>query len=115
MGFTPGFDAYKVMIPDVAGYKPYSIYGNQKTVDNRSARRLFGGTDQLHNEMVNSQYKYENKMPEEIKDVNKKIDELEAAAKRYMSKDTVISIGGYEFTPAKLMVAANIVNKRRSL
>jgi hypothetical protein len=57
MGFTPGFDAYKVMIPDVAGYKPYSIYGNQKTVDNRSARRLFGGTDQLHNEMVNSQYK----------------------------------------------------------
>lgn len=57
MGFTPGFDAYKVMMPDVAGYKPYSIYGNQKTVDNRSARRLFGGTDQLHNEMVNSQYK----------------------------------------------------------
>jgi len=57
MGFTPGFDAYKVMIPDVAGYKPYSIYGNQRTVDNRSARRLFGGTDQLHNEMVNSQYK----------------------------------------------------------
>jgi hypothetical protein len=38
-------------------YKPYSIYGNQRTVDNRSARRLFGGTDQLHNEMVNSQYK----------------------------------------------------------
>jgi hypothetical protein len=57
MGFTPGFDAYKVMMPDVAGYKPYSIYGNQRTVDNRSARRLFGGTDQLHNEMVNSQYK----------------------------------------------------------
>jgi hypothetical protein len=57
MGFTPGFDAYKVMMPDVAGYKPYSVYGNQKTVDNRSARRLFGGTDQLHNEMINSQYK----------------------------------------------------------
>ena len=57
MGFTPGFDAYKVMMPDVAGYKPYSIYGNQRTVDNRSARRLFGGTDQLHNEMINSQYK----------------------------------------------------------
>ena len=57
MGFTPGFDAYKITMPDVAGYKPYSIYGNQKTVDNRSARRLFGGTDQLHNEMVNSQYK----------------------------------------------------------
>ena len=46
----------------------------------------------------------------EIKDVNKKVDELEAATKRYMSKDTVISIGGYEFTPAKLMVAATIVS-----
>jgi hypothetical protein len=57
MGFTPGFDAYKVMIPDVAGYKPYSVYGNQRTVDNRSARSMFGGTDQLHNELVNSQYK----------------------------------------------------------
>jgi DNA anti-recombination protein RmuC len=49
-------------------------------------------------------------MAEEIKDVNKKVDELEAAAKKYMSKDTVISIGGYEFTPAKLMVAATIVS-----
>jgi len=49
-------------------------------------------------------------MTEEIKDVNKKVDELEAAAKKYMSKDTVISIGGYEFTPAKLMVAATIVS-----
>lgn len=49
-------------------------------------------------------------MGENIKDVNKKVDELEAAAKKYMSKDTVISIGGYEFTPAKLMVAATIVS-----
>ena len=49
-------------------------------------------------------------MPEEIKDVNKSIDELEAAAKKYASKDTVISIGGYEFTPAKLMVAFTIVS-----
>jgi hypothetical protein len=49
-------------------------------------------------------------MPEEIKDVNKKIDEAEAAVKKYASKDTVISIGGYEFTPAKLMVAATIVS-----
>jgi predicted nucleic acid-binding Zn-ribbon protein len=30
--------------------------------------------------------------------------------KKYASKDTVISIGGYEFTPAKLMVAATIVS-----
>ncbi len=49
-------------------------------------------------------------MGEQIKDVNKKVDDLEAAAKKYMSKDTVISIGGYEFTPAKLMVAATIVS-----
>ena len=49
-------------------------------------------------------------MSEEIKDVNAKVDELEAAAKKYASKDTVISIGGYEFTPAKLMVALTIVS-----
>ena len=49
-------------------------------------------------------------MSTEIKDVNKKIDEAEAAMKKYASKDTVISIGGYEFTPAKLMVAATIVS-----
>ncbi len=49
-------------------------------------------------------------MAEEIKDVNKKIDAAEAAVKKYASKDTVISIGGYEFTPAKLMVAATIVS-----
>lgn len=49
-------------------------------------------------------------MTEEIKDVNKKIDAAEAAVKKYASKDTVISIGGYEFTPAKLMVAFTIVS-----
>jgi len=49
-------------------------------------------------------------MSEEIKDVNAKVDELETAAKKYASKDTVISIGGYEFTPAKLMVAFTIVS-----
>lgn len=43
-------------------------------------------------------------------DVNKKVDELEAAAKKFASKDTVISIGGYEFTPAKLMIAFTIVS-----
>lgn len=42
--------------------------------------------------------------------VNEKVDKLEAAAKKYASKDTVISIGGYEFTPAKLMVAFTIVS-----
>lgn len=49
-------------------------------------------------------------MGEEIKDVNKKIDEAEAAVKKYASKDTVISIGGYEFTPAKLMIAFTIIS-----
>lgn len=43
-------------------------------------------------------------------DLNAKVDELEAAAKKYASKDTVISIGGYEFTPAKLMIAFTIVS-----
>ena len=43
-------------------------------------------------------------------DLNKKVDALEDAAKKYASKDTVISIGGYEFTPAKLMVAATIIS-----
>ena len=49
-------------------------------------------------------------MTEEIKSVDAKVDELEAATKKYASKDTVISIGGYEFTPAKLMVAATLVS-----
>lgn len=49
-------------------------------------------------------------MSEEIKSVDAKVDELEAAAKKYASKDTVISIGGYEFTPAKLMVVFTIVS-----
>ena len=40
----------------------------------------------------------------------KKIDDAEAAMKKYASKDTVISIGGYEFTPAKLMVAFTVVS-----
>jgi hypothetical protein len=44
------------------------------------------------------------------KDLNKEVEKLEEAAKKYASKDTVISIGGYEFTPAKLMVAFTIVS-----
>ena len=49
-------------------------------------------------------------MGEEIKDLNKQVDKLEEAAKKYASKDTVISIGGYEVTPAKLMVAFTVVS-----
>lgn len=49
-------------------------------------------------------------MSENNKNLNEKVDQLEAAAKKYASKDTLISIGGYEFTPAKLMVAFTIVS-----
>lgn len=58
MGFTPGFDNYgKAMLPDVAGYKPYAVYTNQKNIENRSTLRMFGGTDSVHQQMIESQYK----------------------------------------------------------
>lgn len=44
------------------------------------------------------------------KNIDKKVDELQDAMKKYASKDTVISIGGYSFTPAKLMIAAGIIS-----
>lgn len=44
------------------------------------------------------------------KDLNKEVEKLEGAMKQYASKDTVISIGGYSFTPAKLMIAFGIVS-----
>ena len=58
MGFNPSFDAYNnVVMKDVSFYKPFTIYGGQKNVDNaRAGRRLFGATDQLHNEMTSQQY-----------------------------------------------------------
>ena len=57
MGFTPGFDAYsRQIIVQQQFYKPYQVYGNQKTIDNRANLRMFGGTDRLHNEMVEKQY-----------------------------------------------------------
>jgi hypothetical protein len=58
MGFNPSFDAYNsVVMKDVSFYKPFAIYGGQKNIDNaRVGRRLFGATDQLHNQMVQSQY-----------------------------------------------------------
>jgi hypothetical protein len=58
MGFTPGFDTYnKTIIPDTTFYKPVSVYNNQKNIDNRANLRMWTGTDRLHNEMVDSQYK----------------------------------------------------------
>jgi hypothetical protein len=49
-------------------------------------------------------------MSTEDKNIDKKVDQLQDAMKQYASKDTVISIGGYSFTPAKLMIAAGIVS-----
>lgn len=58
MGFTPGFDAYgKATLPDGNGYRPFTVYNNQKNIENRATLRMFSGTDRLHNEMVDSQYK----------------------------------------------------------
>ena len=58
MNFVPGFDAYgKAFVPDVIGYKPFTVYNNQKTVDNaRLMRGLSGASDRLHEEIVASQY-----------------------------------------------------------
>jgi len=47
---------------------------------------------------------------EKGKDVDAKIEELEAAKEKYMSENTVISIGGYSFTPAKIMIAGTLVS-----
>lgn len=44
------------------------------------------------------------------KDLNKKVDELAEAKEKYLSANTVISIGGYSFTPAKLIIAGSIVS-----
>ena len=59
MAFVPGFDAYgKVILRDRPFYPPVEIYKGQSNVDNRVlGRRMFGPTDQLHNEMVNQQYR----------------------------------------------------------
>lgn len=59
MGFVPGFDAYGAsFIPDGVGYKPFTIYENQNTVDNtRMLRGLSGASDRVHKQMIDSQYK----------------------------------------------------------
>ena len=42
--------------------------------------------------------------------IDDKVDKMEEAVEKYASADTVISIGGYNFTPAKLMIAGGIVS-----
>ena len=57
MGFTPGFDQYgKGVVPDAQFYRPFSVYGGQKNIDNRTGLRMFGGSDKVHEELVDLQY-----------------------------------------------------------
>jgi hypothetical protein len=58
MAHVPGFDAYtNARLTDKPFYRPEQIYKGQVNVDNRNlGRRMFGPSDQLHNEMVDSQY-----------------------------------------------------------
>ncbi len=62
MSFVPGFDAYgRVSLVDRPFYKTEQIYRGQVNVDNKIlSRRMLGPNDQLHNEMVESQYRLGN-------------------------------------------------------
>lgn len=52
---------YFTMIPDIAFYEPKEIYKNQKVIDNaRTLKGLQSGSDRLHQEMINQQYKIGN-------------------------------------------------------
>ena len=56
-----GFNAYSVVLKDAAFYEPKEVYKNQKTVDNeRVLRGLTRGSDSLHQQMVDQQYKIGN-------------------------------------------------------
>jgi hypothetical protein len=59
MATTPsGFNAYSFMLKDAAFYEPKEVYKNQRTVDNeRVLRGLTRGSDSLHQQMVDQQYK----------------------------------------------------------
>jgi hypothetical protein len=58
LGATPqGFQAYSIGMTDSTFYEPKEIYRNQRTVDNPAGRRLFGGSDRLHQQMVDEQYR----------------------------------------------------------
>ena len=58
MGYMPGFNAYSYVMPDGNGYKPFSIYKNQKNVDNRLVEGgLTVKSDRLHQQLIELQYK----------------------------------------------------------
>ena len=53
-----GFNAYSVVLRDAAFYEPKEVYKNQRTVDNaRVLKGLTGGSDALHQRMIDLQYK----------------------------------------------------------
>ena len=53
-----GFNAYSFVLRDSAFYEPKEVYKNQRTVDNaRVLRGLTGGSDALHQRMIDLQYK----------------------------------------------------------
>ena len=53
-----GFSAYSFVLRDSAFYEPKEVYKNQRTVDNeRVLRGLTRGSDSLHQQMVDQQYK----------------------------------------------------------
>jgi hypothetical protein len=56
-----GFNAYSIVLKDAAFYEPKEVYKNQRTVDNeRVLRGLTRGSDSLHQQMVDQQYKIGN-------------------------------------------------------
>ena len=53
-----GFNAYSLVLKDATFYEPKEVYKNQRTVDNeRVLRGLTRGSDSLHQQMVDQQYK----------------------------------------------------------
>lgn len=57
MSFVPGFASYaKADVPDVLQRQLQRQYGKD-VVDNRANRRMFSGSDKLHEEMVSQQYR----------------------------------------------------------
>ena len=58
MSFVPGFNSYaQSTVPDILQKQLQKQYGRD-VIDNRNVgRRLFGGSDRLHEEMINQQYR----------------------------------------------------------
>jgi hypothetical protein len=57
MGFLPGFDIYnRATLPDGPMYKPYEAYPGQRNIDTPASRGLFGGSDSVYQQIIDSQY-----------------------------------------------------------